>query len=617
MRRNLRVGILFFLFLATLFGAMGWLTVRLVDASHEASELRRRAAHEEDVRLALWRMDSLLVPVIGRESARPHYVYQAFYPAETAYTHLLARLDIGDILIPSPLLGALPEEVLLHFQIDPSGAYSSPQVPTGNLRDLAEALYVDDATRARFAGRLDDVQGILDRDVLVAVLPEGEPEDVRRAAAPPPEEQLALASSFQRQEVRSVRKRQGLLSEIERQARTTSVNLANDAFNVDPEANPIQVKRQAVEGLGAAPATRSLSRGVMQPLWVNGALFLARKVSLEGAVYIQGVWLDWPRVRERLLASIEDLLPEAAVAPASTDHPGGPYTLATIPVRLDPGPPPALSGDDPSSPLRLSLVLAWIGALLAGLAAGLLVRGILALSDRRAAFVSAVTHELRTPLTTFRMYTEMLQEGMVPDEESRGRYLGVLRAEAERLGHLVENVLSYARLERGRRPGALEVVDAGTLLERRLRSLEVRAAQAEMVLEVTREAGACETRVRADGDATERILYNLVDNACKYAAGAEDRRIHVECVRREGAVAIRVRDHGPGVAADVLPRLFEPFSKSAQDAAGDVPGVGLGLSLARRLARGMGGELRRVDVGEGACFELWLRSVGGPPDPTP
>ena len=73
------------------------------------------------------------------------------------------------------------------------------------------------------------------------------------------------------------------------------------------------------------------------------------------------------------------------------------------------------------------------------------------LSERRGAFVSAVTHELRTPLTTLRMYTEMLADGMVPDEPRRRSYLQTLRAEADRLGHLVENVLAYSRLERNRR----------------------------------------------------------------------------------------------------------------------------------------------------------------------
>lgn len=592
MTRHLRIWLLFLLFLATLFGVMGWLTVRLLDSDTEAAALRRSATHEEDVRLALWRMDSLLVPIIGRESARPHYVYQAFYPAETAYTHLLARLEAGDVLIPSPLLGPPPEEVLLYFQIDPRGAFSSPQVPMGNLRDLAEARYVEDAVRDRFAARLTAVQGILEREALVALLPQGEPEDVRTAAAP------ALPRGS-----RSL----SLLSTIEKQARTNNFMLANDAFNLDAEANPLQEKQQLAALRELAPDVPSfLRRGAMRPVWVDGSLFLARRVSFDGAVHVQGAWLDWPRIRETLLAGIRDLLPNAEVEPAGEGAQRNTDTLATIPARLLPGASPDLAPDAASGPIRLSLVLAWLGALLAGLAAGFLVRGVLALSERRGAFVSAVTHELRTPLTTFRMYTEMLEEGMVPDEGDRRRYLGVLRSEAERLGHLVENVLSYARLERGRSAASLEPIEVGTLLNHHLRSLEVRVAQAGMVLDVTRDPAACAAMVRADGDAVERILYNLVDNACKYAAGATDRRIHLDCLPAPGGMAIRVRDHGPGIAPDVLQRLFQPFSKSASDAAGTVPGIGLGLSLARRLARGMGGDLRRVDVDHGACFELYL-----------
>ena len=84
------------------------------------------------------------------------------------------------------------------------------------------------------------------------------------------------------------------------------------------------------------------------------------------------------------------------------------------------------------------------------MAIGLVLGGALSLSERRGTFVSAVTHELRTPLTTFRLYTEMLDEGMVASGESQRNYMKTLRSEADRLGHLVENVLSFARLERGR-----------------------------------------------------------------------------------------------------------------------------------------------------------------------
>jgi signal transduction histidine kinase len=128
-----------------------------------------------------------------------------------------------------------------------------------------------------------------------------------------------------------------------------------------------------------------------------------------------------------------------------------------------------------------------------------------------------------------------------------------------------------------------------------------------MCLVVEAGEGTDSLAVRADPAAVEQILLNLVDNACKYAVGADDKRIHLESFRDDRSGLFRVRDHGPGVAADARQRLFRPFSKSARDAAHSKPGVGLGLALSRQLARDMGGDLRLDErVADGACFVLTL-----------
>ena len=107
--------------------------------------------------------------------------------------------------------------------------------------------------------------------------------------------------------------------------------------------------------------------------------------------------------------------------------------------------------------------------------------------------------------------------------------------------------------------------------------------------------------------AVEQILFNLVDNACKYAVPRGGTAIRVEVGRADGGAGLsflRVRDDGPGVPPKEARRLFRPFHKSAHDAAHSAPGVGLGLALSRRLARSMGGDLR-LDAGlGGACFVL-------------
>jgi signal transduction histidine kinase len=276
--------------------------------------------------------------------------------------------------------------------------------------------------------------------------------------------------------------------------------------------------------------------------------------------------------------------------------------LASLPARLVPG----SVADEPEqgwSPARLSLAIAWACLTLAAAAVALLLRGALALSERRGTFVSAVTHELRTPLTTFRLYTEMLDEGMVTGADSQRTYFKTLRGEADRLGHLVENVLAFAKLERGRAVDGREIVSAAALLDRLAPRLSLRASQAGMELVVG--PVDCQTSVRVDLSVVDQILSNLVDNSVKYAASASDRRIHLDVAPAGRWLTVTVRDHGPGLQPAVVRRLFRPFSKSAQDAAQSAPGVGLGLALSRRLARAQGGDLRLQENGAtGACFAL-------------
>jgi len=363
---------------------------------------------------------------------------------------------------------------------------------------------------------------------------------------------------------------------------------------------------QAVQGWSFTVSTSGTVReGPLTPLWQGETLLLARRVTVGAQDYVQGCWLNWPELKKWLLGAAADLLPSPDLVPVPGDPAEEPSRmLAAIPARLVPGEVPRLERAT-LTPIRLSLGIAWLCVVLAAAAIGFLLRGALSLSERRGAFVSAVTHELRTPLTTFRMYAEMLAEGMVPDPARRKQYLTTLCVEADRLSHLVENVLAYARLERGRRPGPAAPIAVRALLAAGAGRLRARAEQARMELAIEGEEPALEAIVRADAGAVDQVLFNLVDNACKYASAAEDRRIHLTVEERGASVAIAVSDHGPGIAA--TRRLFQPFSKSARDAANSAPGVGLGLALSRRLLRAMGGDLRfEGRDGGGARFAVVL-----------
>lgn len=342
-------------------------------------------------------------------------------------------------------------------------------------------------------------------------------------------------------------------------------------------------------------------------VWVGDALVLARRVATRpGREEIEGCVLDWPALRAELLASITDLLPRAGLEPAPDADPASEQRLlAAIPVRLVPG-DVAEPVSAAWSPLRGSLVAAWGAMAVAAAALAALLASVLALAERRAAFVSSVTHELRTPLTTFRLYSGMLEEGMVPEGEVQGCH-ATLRKEADRLSHLVENVLAYAGLERGRHASRTGPVSVADLLARIVTRAAERADGAGFMWRVDVAPDAEAAVVITDPAAVEQVLFNLVDNACKYARGAEPAEIVLTVSRRGVHLALAVRDHGPGIAPREVTRLFEPFRKSARDAAEGVAGVGLGLALSRRLARQMGGDLVSDPPADGgARFVLTL-----------
>jgi signal transduction histidine kinase len=554
--RPTHVWLVFALCVAALVGAMVWSSATVLRLERGERDARARAALEENTRLALWRLDSAVMPLLAQEAARPSGHYD---PAP------------GQL---SPLVRATPAEVRLHFEIDAAGVLRSPQVPEGDLRRVALGQ-LSPAVLDERARRLESLRHLMAGGELLARLPrEPGPLKVDVAAVDP----------------RDLQKTKNVQEYMARQQTYQKSNAL-----VAP----------------AAPSLRPppVREGALAAVWIGDALVLARRVGVGGAVSVRGCWLDWERLKRDLLASIQDLLPGAQLEPASSGaRPDEERRLATLPVRLVTGALPAAASFGPS-PARLSLAGAWIAALLAALSAAALLRGVMDLSERRRVFVSAVTHELRTPLTTFRLYTDMLADGMVPDEDKRRDYLARLRTEAQRLDHLVENVLFYARVESGRAGAARETIDLQAVLDQvRPRLLELSArARLDVVWERRTEDPL---PVHVDRSAVEQVLLNLVDNACKYARSSTPPRVHVTLDKADGRALVRVSDHGPGIPRSDRRRLFQPFSKSDHDAANSAPGIGLGLALSRRLARAQDGELA-LDAAEsgGAAFVLSLPLV--------
>jgi len=222
---------------------------------------------------------------------------------------------------------------------------------------------------------------------------------------------------------------------------------------------------------------------------------------------------------------------------------------------------------------------------------------------QKTSFVSNVSHELKTPLTTIRMYAEMLGEGRIEDGEKRQKYLATIVRESQRLTRLVNNVLDFSRLEQGRKEFSKETIDLVELLHQLLDGQLVRIEEAG--LHLTRKLATQPVRVETDRDAIEQIILNLVDNAIKYAAGGK--QLEVELVRTEQLVTVRIADKGPGIPAAHRQQVFNKFHRVDASLTSRQQGSGLGLSIARQLAEGLGGTLTFCSVAAGgACFELNL-----------
>ncbi|HEY6169116.1 MAG TPA: HAMP domain-containing sensor histidine kinase [Verrucomicrobiae bacterium] len=261
---------------------------------------------------------------------------------------------------------------------------------------------------------------------------------------------------------------------------------------------------------------------------------------------------------------------------------------------------------------RLTLALL-VGVLMVAIAVGSWlivgdVRRQLALARQKTDFVSNVSHELKTPLTSIRMFAELLAEGRAGPEKQRN-YLGIITAEAARLTRLINNVLDFARLDRGEKRFELQPCDLTAVVGETLDSFRPHLESAGFTLDYAPPAASL--AVRVDRDAVAQVLVNLLSNAEKYSNGS--REISVSLRTRNGAGApagvaeLSVLDRGPGVPRGCEERIFEQFFRVHDSLAGGVQGSGLGLTLARQIARAHGGDVVYAPrEGGGSCFALRL-----------
>jgi signal transduction histidine kinase len=226
-----------------------------------------------------------------------------------------------------------------------------------------------------------------------------------------------------------------------------------------------------------------------------------------------------------------------------------------------------------------------------------------AFADRRNNFVAAVSHELKTPLTAIRMYGEMLRDDMVPSEDKRHEYYATITAESERLTRLINNVLEFSRIEQGTREMSLVAGAIGPVIAEAAELLVPHAREQGFAIEVDVAPGL--PAVRFDRDALLQVVFNLVDNALKYARSSNDRVIRLDARQVGDSVVLTVRDRGPGVSAEHLAKIFEPFYRGQKELTRTAKGTGIGLALVKGLCERMGAAVTGRNGSDGG-FEVRL-----------
>jgi signal transduction histidine kinase len=227
----------------------------------------------------------------------------------------------------------------------------------------------------------------------------------------------------------------------------------------------------------------------------------------------------------------------------------------------------------------------------------------LRLARQKTDFVSNVSHELKTPLTSIRMFTEMLAEGRVHDDAKRRHFLGIITAETARLTRLINNVLDFARLERGEKKYQFTAFDLAALVRETVESFRPHLETIGFALRT--QCPSDPVSFEGDRDAIAQVLVNLLSNAEKYSG--ERKEIDVTLEATAEAIEVRVADRGLGVPAGCEEKIFDQFYRAHDSLSSGIQGSGLGLTLARQIARAHGGDVTcRVREGGGSCFVLKL-----------
>ncbi len=225
------------------------------------------------------------------------------------------------------------------------------------------------------------------------------------------------------------------------------------------------------------------------------------------------------------------------------------------------------------------------------------------IEQMRADFVANASHELRTPLASLLGFIETLQGPAKNDQSALPRFLDIMRSQAKRMAHLIDDLLSLSRVEMSEHRQPVDRIDLNLVVRQIADSLTPMAREKSVRIAVIESHDPC--FVAGDRDELLRVVENLVENAIKY--GHHDGSVEISLVRADTSYVISVKDNGPGIAAEHLPRLTERFYRVSVTASRESGGTGLGLAIVKHiLNRHRGRLVIESEIGKGSNFKVFL-----------
>jgi signal transduction histidine kinase len=633
---------------------LGYHSIRIRAQGLEGSRLGEFAAVAEQIRQDVTRK---LNEFIQTEQKRPYTDYQYYYVPEN-----VAPGQQQMPLLRSPLGAGLYNEFAYgNFQIEPDGTIVTPYYVKGqsqaaqeNILDREAEVHVNNIKR-NLLPVLNEGTGVFESPVADSRLLYSDinlskgtlTEGVKEKEAGPKQQTKAPAGRSREYRIESLQadsqkeqiltqKRSVVTSNIARSeellSRRTSAGAAQDqieqqdavrldqqAIGVNETQQPLQRQQADVVEIRIEPFFPLIVPGAnAQQSMFGGQVFLLRHVQIEDRHMLQGFQLNEKRLIEQVEESASRFVRKGMrfelpqTKKQDTDDKDVAYTailhfgfgdLILNLKEID----PAWIGKEISH-LR-NWYLSIIGIVLLAVALGLAglwrsARAQIKLAQKKDDFISAVSHELRTPLTSIRMYSEMLEKNWVKSEDKLTEYYRNMRQESERLSRLIENVLDFSRIQKGRKKYTFKVGDINKCVEAVVEMMKPYAVQGGFSIKT--ELGRIEQSA-FDSDAVTQIVVNLLDNAVKYAHDAKDKKITVR-TRSEGRlILIEVEDHGPGVPHRQRKKIFEQFYRSAAEATRETTGTGLGLALVKKFAEAHNGFVEIINARPtGSIFRVAL-----------